>query len=178
MPTSPLPPPPLLENLEENERIKADLNPTPIDEPKTPYHAPVPADDEVGSGDEAGRGVSPLEAGSEGARVFEVALAAERSRGRTASSASGRSTSNGTRASTRSDDDGGGSAGGSLGDEAAESKRRRFEARRRAHYNMGAALRAAQAAEEEAAAAAAQRNGGGGEGGGGPPPALNGNGHA
>ena len=33
-------------NLEENEQIKAELNTTKIDEPKTPYHAPV--DEDIG----------------------------------------------------------------------------------------------------------------------------------
>ena len=28
-------------NLEENEAIKAEINPTKIDEPKTPYHRPL-----------------------------------------------------------------------------------------------------------------------------------------
>lgn len=39
-------------NLTENERIKAELNPAPIDEPKTPYHAPLTEepDDEDTSG--------------------------------------------------------------------------------------------------------------------------------
>eukprot|EP01025_Chloroclados_australasicus_P050645 TRINITY_DN5847_c1_g1_i1.p2 TRINITY_DN5847_c1_g1~~TRINITY_DN5847_c1_g1_i1.p2 ORF type:complete len:183 (-),score=44.02 TRINITY_DN5847_c1_g1_i1:278-826(-) len=32
------------DNLEKNEVIKAELNPTKIDEPKTPYHAPVNPD--------------------------------------------------------------------------------------------------------------------------------------
>ena len=31
-------------NLARNEDIKAELNPTKIDEPKTPYHAPVDPD--------------------------------------------------------------------------------------------------------------------------------------
>ena len=31
-------------NLAENERIKAELNPTKIDEPKTPYHPPLEPD--------------------------------------------------------------------------------------------------------------------------------------
>lgn len=31
-------------NLETNEKIKAELNPTKIDEPKTPYHAPQEPD--------------------------------------------------------------------------------------------------------------------------------------
>ena len=31
----------LAENLEKNEKIKAELMPTKINEPKTPYHAPL-----------------------------------------------------------------------------------------------------------------------------------------
>lgn len=140
-------------NLEENERIKAELNPAPIDEPKTPYHAPLP-DDGDASGDEAARGVSPLEAGSEGARRFEEALAEreaeDAARGSSVSAGGG-----GRSSATRSSDEWGGggsnppSLPGSYGDEAAESKRRRFQERRKAHYNMGAALRARPSADDE-----------------------------
>ena len=34
-------------NLAENEQIKAELNTTKIDEPKTPYHAPI--DEDIGT---------------------------------------------------------------------------------------------------------------------------------
>ena len=34
-------------NLAENEQIKAELNTTKIDEPKTPYHAPI--DEDIGN---------------------------------------------------------------------------------------------------------------------------------
>ena len=37
-------------NLEENEKIKADLMPTKINEPKTPYHAPLGEDDDLEEG--------------------------------------------------------------------------------------------------------------------------------
>ena len=33
-------------NLEENETIKAAINPTKIDEPKTPYHRPMSDEDD------------------------------------------------------------------------------------------------------------------------------------
>ena len=157
VPTHPHTTPPTA-NLEENERIKAELNPAPIDEPKTPYHAPLP-DDGDASGDEAARGVSPLEAGSEGARRFEEALAereAEDAARGSSVSAGGGARSSATRSS---DEWGAGSLPGSLGDEAAESKRRRFEARRRAHYNMRAALRARSGSQDEE-----EREGGGGGG--------------
>jgi len=35
------------ENLEENEKIKQELNPRKIDEPKTPYLSPLDTDDEA-----------------------------------------------------------------------------------------------------------------------------------
>jgi hypothetical protein len=38
-------------NLEENERIKAELMPTKINEPKTPYHAPLGEDPEADEGE-------------------------------------------------------------------------------------------------------------------------------
>ena len=34
-------------NLEENEKIKAELAPTKINEPKTPFHAPYSEDEDV-----------------------------------------------------------------------------------------------------------------------------------
>lgn len=37
-------------NLEENEKIKSDLMPTKINEPKTPYHAPLGEDDDLDEG--------------------------------------------------------------------------------------------------------------------------------
>ena len=153
-------------NLEENERIKAELAPAPIDEPKTPYHPPlgdddVDADDDRGSGDEAARGISPLEAGSEGARRFEEALAEREAE----DAARGGSRSSGGRSATRSSDEWGGGdgwSGGSYGDEDAESKRRRFEERRKKHYQMGAALKAAPAPSDDDDDD--ERDGGGGGG--------------
>ena len=38
-------------NLEENEKIKAELMPTKINEPKTPYHAPLGEDPEADEGE-------------------------------------------------------------------------------------------------------------------------------
>jgi hypothetical protein len=42
---------PLAANLEENEKIKAELAPTKINEPKTPFHAPYSEEDEVDLGE-------------------------------------------------------------------------------------------------------------------------------
>ena len=42
-------------NLAENERIKAELNPTKINEPKTPYHSPLDTDDDHDAGESATR---------------------------------------------------------------------------------------------------------------------------
>lgn len=36
--------------MEENEKIKAELMPTKINEPKTPYHAPLDVEDEPDEG--------------------------------------------------------------------------------------------------------------------------------
>ncbi|KAK2075962.1 hypothetical protein QBZ16_001298 [Prototheca wickerhamii] len=44
-------------NLEANEDIKRDLNPTKITEPKTPYRSPLETDDEL---DIHGSGIAPL----------------------------------------------------------------------------------------------------------------------
>lgn len=43
-------------NLEENERIKAELNPVKISEPKTPYLSPLDSDDELDLGEGQGKG--------------------------------------------------------------------------------------------------------------------------
>lgn len=40
-------PMPCAANLEENEKIKAELAPTKINEPKTPFHAPYSEDEDV-----------------------------------------------------------------------------------------------------------------------------------
>ena len=41
----------LAANLEENEKIKAELAPTKINEPKTPFHAPYSEEDELDLGE-------------------------------------------------------------------------------------------------------------------------------
>ena len=37
-------------NLEENDKIKAELNPTKISEPKTPYHGPMDSEEDLDLG--------------------------------------------------------------------------------------------------------------------------------
>ena len=151
------------ENLEENERIKAELNPTAIEEPKTPWHGAADSDDEeggsagglgngsngTGGGGGPGRGISPLHEGAEGARRFEEALAAEASFFRNRSNSNGRaSTASGEIGAATNHNNGNRSSGerglSSSADADAESKRAAFEARRKAHYNMAEALRAAR----------------------------------
>ena len=46
-------------NLEENEKIKAELMPRKINEPKTPYHAPLGEDPEADEGAPSMHGTQP-----------------------------------------------------------------------------------------------------------------------
>ncbi|BDA44181.1 hypothetical protein COCOBI_05-3650 [Coccomyxa sp. Obi] len=171
-------------NLEENEKIKAELMPTKINEPKTPYHAPLGEEDEL---DEGAADMAPLTLEDEGLYTPASSLprsSAERTRSRanitiaeashrleetrkqdTAEPSMSRSSggySSGPERGYSSGPERGGytsSDGEGLTSEAKSLKRRRFEQHRKQHYNMRAALRTGKKLAEQDLTSAAELEG-------------------
>ncbi|KAK9915909.1 hypothetical protein WJX75_005872 [Coccomyxa subellipsoidea] len=166
-------------NLEENEKIKSDLMPTKINEPKTPYHAPLGEDDDL---DEDAADMAPLTLEDDDARTPAGSLsrssadrsrntahitiaeasnrleetrkqeAAEPSMSRSSggySSGPDRGYSSGPERCGYTSSDGEG-----LTSEAKSLKRRRFEQHRKQHYNMRAALQTGKKLAEQDLSAA------------------------
>ncbi|EIE25937.1 hypothetical protein COCSUDRAFT_64907 [Coccomyxa subellipsoidea C-169] len=161
-------------NLEENEKIKAELMPTKINEPKTPYHAPLGESDDP---DEGAADMAPLTLEDDYARTPAGSLsrssadrtrntahitiaeastrleetrrqeAAEPSMSRSSggySSGPDRGYSSGAERCGYTSSDGEG-----LTSEAKSLKRRRFEQHRKQHYNMKAALQTGKKLAEQ-----------------------------
>eukprot|EP00884_Botryococcus_braunii_P005904 jgi/Botrbrau1/15314/Bobra.0319s0004.1 len=123
-------------NLEVNEKIKSDLNPVRINEPKTPYRGPMDADEEEELDDAS---MSPLILDVEAELTpFHSSRPTE----------SGSRHSEGEMVSGNEDShewdgisSGRASSEGEGSVESRAEKRRRFEQHRKQHYNMRQALR-------------------------------------
>lgn len=113
-------------NLEENERIKAELAPTAIDEPKTPYHAPFDSDDGGGGGSGGGAPSATATAHATAAAAQEELEAVAARRFEDALAAEERGASHGAASSGRTSEDSGD----------AEARHRRFQRLRKEHYRM------------------------------------------
>ena len=118
-------------NLEENERIKRELNPTKIDEPKTPYHRGV-SEDEEEEGDEHSLEMSPLSLSDEVQKTVKKLSAFEKCLESHA----------GTRVMIGDGDPSSSAAmeEDSLDDASKEEKRKKFLEARKQHYKVGRSL--------------------------------------
>lgn len=135
-------------NLEENDKIKSEINPRKINEPKTPYHGPM--EEEPGCGEP---GMSPLRLEAEVNTALNLAYRQGHDKSQDpaeselsydeptpeegAYSRANSCQSGGSMRSTRSSDDGElSTADGETSSAPKADKRQRFADRRKNHYDM------------------------------------------